>query len=153
MDERLRKFALVAEIVGGIAVLITLIVLVLEISQSTRAMRAQTAQDVWTQLIQFGDYISSDPGRVEVFSQLSPELENLDALGPSVYPVVRRLMYVYDNAYYQYQQGTLDDDVFSRYRFGIEDWVAREWFPQYWDAEERFFSRSYITHVEALMSQ
>lgn len=51
-NQQLQKWALIAEIIGGLAILATLVILVFEINASTQAMRAQTAQEIWNQLSQ-----------------------------------------------------------------------------------------------------
>ena len=41
---KLEKWALIAEIVGGVAIVVTLIALIVELRGNTGAIRAQTAQ-------------------------------------------------------------------------------------------------------------
>lgn len=152
MNNKLKNIAMIAEIVGGLAVLVTLIILVFQISQSTRAMRAQTAQNTLIQLMNYSDYLfAGPPDRLDVFQQLTPELEDITTIDSSAFPIFRRLMYVYDNAYYQFQQGTLDDDVFSRYRRGIDDFSNRRWFPGYWEIDKRSFTDSFQLYVENII--
>ncbi|NKB33145.1 MAG: hypothetical protein GKR91_08610 [Pseudomonadales bacterium] len=48
--EKLKQFALISEIVGGIAVLVTLVFLILQISENTNAIRLQTLGDARARL-------------------------------------------------------------------------------------------------------
>ncbi len=117
-NEKLQRFALIAEIIGGTAVLVTLGVLVFEIRGNTEAVRTATydalAADIadW-RLNQVSDnelaetnFILSTEGR----SALTPRQSLLNATNTIV------LYQHYERAYIQWQAGNLDDSDWERFR-------------------------------------
>ena len=154
IQNRLKIYAVVAEIIGGVAVLVTLVFLVLEIRESTRATRAQTAQALWDQMIELSVTIGEDERARNIWFNLMESglssFEGVDRQGAM--NIFTRNMYIYDNAVYQFNQGTLDEDVFSRYRAAILDRVNRDWFPGYWKESELLFSLSFRKYIDELLA-
>ena len=154
-SEQLQKWALIAEIAGGIAIFVSLMFLVSEVNQNTRAIKAQTAQSAQQQLIDLSDFMMADPARREAsrilnrsgWSELDPDQRQLANIS------TRRRMYVYDNAYYQYLQGTLEEAMFTRYRRSVEGLVRRPWFKEYWDGDSGVFSVPFFDYVNSLIEQ
>jgi len=154
-SEQLQKWALIAEIAGGIAIFVSLMFLVSEVNQNTRAIKAQTAQSAQQQLIDLSDFMFADPARREAsrilnqsgWSELDPDQRDLANIS------TRRRMYVYDNAYYQYLQGTLEEAMFTRYRRSVEGLVRRSWFKEYWDGDSGVFSVPFVDYVNSLIEQ
>jgi hypothetical protein len=162
---KLQYWSVFAEIVGSLAVVVSLVFLVIEIDQgtrstteNTRAIRAQTAQAALQQLLDFQNFVAEERRRGEMINRiLNPEFSSFSTLTSEerrlAVNVTRRNLYVYDNAYYQYLQGTLDDSVFSRYRRAIEGRASRAWFKEYWDQEAFQFSDAFIDYVSELLGE
>ena len=69
---------------------------------------------------------------------------NLDGLNK-----VLSLVANYDSAYYQYQKGALDKEVFERGRDGVIFQVNNPSFREYWGLSRQLFANSF----EALVDQ
>ena len=151
--ERLQKWALTAEIVGGAAVLITLIFLIFQISESVRATRAQTAQSLFDQLQNTTASISSSPELQREWVEFNQNgFTNLDfEQRARVTATLTRLLFVYDNAYYQYQQDTLDDIVFDRFRRNVLERTTRDYFPRYWEARKNAFTKPFQEWIDGFL--
>lgn len=59
-NEQLQRWALIAEILGSVAILITLVFLILQINVGVKATRAQTTQALFSQLQDAGQPISEN---------------------------------------------------------------------------------------------
>jgi len=153
MKARLQEYALIAEIIGGLAVILTLLALLLELGANTRATQAQTAQGVWNNLLQANFEIVRDESQQELFrGALFTQLEGINSIeNRTARNIFERYMLIYDNAYYQYRQGTLDEDVFSRFRAPIERRVRLKGFPEYWEARKDGFSLSFREYIDELL--
>ncbi len=116
--EKLQDFALVAEIVAGISIIVTLAFLALEMRSNTDAIRAQTYHELMAQLNEWRTLIVTDQGLSVLTDQLTSEgWENLESSDE------RRLWYremvlwgIYESAYYANERGVL----------GVEEWTRFE---------------------------
>ena len=154
-NERLQKWALITEIGGGFAILITLIAVLIELDANTKATQAQTAQELWNQLLQ-ATTISDALGAKEqvelTLEYLNSGFEGMEFIeGIMAESQFERVMQVYDNAYYQYARGILDEDVFARFRDPIMDRVQRPWFEDYWERKSNRYSLSFREYIDELL--
>ena len=109
--KKLQEYALYAEVVGGIAVLITLIFLVLETRENTNAIQAQTYQSLTSELndIRIGMIDSSIP-KIYIkyaksgFSELTP----VEAL--QMYTLSQATWGVYESAFFAMERGVLPSE-------------------------------------------
>jgi hypothetical protein len=117
MNERnLRNTALIAEIIGGIAIVVTLIFLVSETLKNTNAIQAQTYQNLTSQLSEFRrDQRASD--MPEIFEKFRVDgLESLSAKERfKFFSLVGALWGIYESAYYARERGVLGDDEWTRF--------------------------------------
>jgi len=135
-----------------LGVIIGIFFIGIEISQGTRATRAQTAQGVWDQLNQFAVTIASSERDRNVFNQfLRSGYEGLsgDERGAAS-RLFRQNLSIYDNAYYQFQQGSLDDDAYSRYRRVLESRIELPGFERFWEGQAYMFTDSFQSYINSM---
>jgi len=138
MKLKLSEWASIAEIVSGLAVVITLIVLVLGIRENTEVTRASAFDRNMESVNQFRMEIAKDPELTRLwYSQfnLPGLLEGGDAQSQTAEG--RRVMLaqvfwgILEKTYYAYQYGLIGDDEWVRFGVGIcaartgpewEDW-------------------------------
>ena len=113
---QLRKMALAAEIIGGAAVVITLIFLVLETRDNTRAIQAQTYLTLTSEVNRIREGLfDSEVALIFALSvrdQAIPE-EPGDAM--AYQQIFESAFGVYEAAYYAWQKGVLGDAEWSRF--------------------------------------
>ena len=114
---KLEKWALIAEVISGVAVVVTLIFLILGINENTRATYAGTYQLLLSEIndislvVQQNDALSIARSRFE-----ETGWEGLDELDTfRVRNAERSNFRVYESAYYAYGHGTLDDAEWGRF--------------------------------------
>lgn len=105
---KLERYALIAEIVSGFAIVATLVVLVFELRSNTAAIRAATYRDVVESITTTVQASGVDPDVARVYYSgiAGAELDELDAnrFDALVIANMRR----FENAYYQYATGGIE---------------------------------------------
>ena len=115
--QKLQDFALVAEIVAGISIIITLAFLAFQMRSNTDAIRAQTYTDLMTQINDWRTLTVSD----ESLSVLQDKRRSGGWAALSSIEE-RRIWYreivlwgVYESAFYAKERGILGDDEWTRF--------------------------------------
>jgi hypothetical protein len=114
--KRLKKLALAAEIVGGAAVIITLIFLAVETRENTRAVQAQSYLALTSDLNRIRENLFDK----DVASILAVALRDKAAPASPGDALVYRQIFeaafsIYESAYYARQKGVLDGSEWSRF--------------------------------------
>lgn len=120
------------ELVGGIAVIGTLIYLAMQVRQHTRAIHSSTFQTTTDALNRINLAIASDPDLVRVVSSRPQSLGELTPEDRYRYSyVLLSLFRVRETAYYQQHAGTTAKQSWVReeitMRNNLESPAAREW--------------------------
>lgn len=120
MKEKLQEYALIAEVIGGIAVIVTLVFLVMETRENTNAIQAQTYQSLTSEL-----NASRRSERVTHILQLRGKLANSGMESLSELEWTELMFWheskwgVYESAFYAYRRGILGDDEWMRFESAI----------------------------------
>ena len=117
MKEKLQEYALIAEIIGGFAIVISLVFVGFQIQQGTEetaintaAIRTSAYQDLTAQMLDIYSSVSTSPQLAELFYKAN--------CGQALTPVEEVQMRTYgiqtirhgDMAYQMYEQGLIDQD-------------------------------------------
>lgn len=149
----LSELAAIGELLGGIAVVASLVYLAVQIRQNTRTVRATTLHhntDLWSSL----------------FLRLAePELAKAYVAGMAANPEIRPLHYsqfffvcramflAFENQYYQRRQGMLDPEAYDAYQRSIStQFLAFRGFRVWWHQSRYVFSPAFIDHVDAMIA-
>ena len=117
-NEELKKWALIAEIVGGIAVLFSLVILIVEVRNNTQAVRIAAYDSLVADISQW----RIDNARDEVVSEIDFIIatDGRDALTPRQTAIRNNLVIgifqMYERAFIQWESGNLDDASWERFR-------------------------------------
>jgi hypothetical protein len=107
------------ELAGAGAVLVGLIFVGLELRQNTAAVEASTLQNLTDASTEFVTNIGSDPNLTRIWITSSSDREKLtETEYAQLHLLIRGQWFRFQNAYLQWQRGTLSD----------EDWVLYEGF-------------------------
>jgi len=150
----LTQLANVGELVGGIAVVASLIYLALQIRQNTKSVRSATLHhntDLWTSIF---------------FRLAEPELARAYVAGMSGQPdikpfhftqfffICRAMFLAFENQYYQKRQGVLDVDTYAGYERSIAtQFVAFRGFRSWWRQNRSVFSPAFVEHIDSLIAK
>ena len=118
--ERLQTWALAAEIIGGIAVVVTLIFLVLETRENTNAIQTQTYQSLTSEL-NIVRRTMATPVMADMMVTLATS--GLDALSENeqfIYVMSTGAKWgVYESAFYAHERGVLGESEWLRFMAAI----------------------------------
>jgi len=150
----LLEWGALGELIGGIAIIGSLIYVGIQIRQNTRAVRGSTLQmntDFWGTL----------------FLRLAePEMSQAYAAGMAGQPDIRpahytqffficRAMFLgFENQYYQFRQGVLDHAIYLGYERSIQTQLLV--FPGFrvcWQQNRAVFSPAFVAHVDSMIER
>lgn len=146
----MQVFELIANTIGTVAVLLTVVYLALQIKRSTAATYSQTYQNATQALGEMAAICGESKEKAQLFSVGMTEPKKLDEaeylqfayLGVSLF---RR----YENVFFQYKQGMIDDDFWLGHRDNLL-WFFHQAGTQIWWQERRSgFSRSFRDFLES----
>ena len=115
-NKELQKWALGAEIIGGIAVTVTLIILIIEVRENTSVMRMAAYQDEIDRSNEWRYNVTADPDQRYVYQQWT--LDNTEALDPAqeftLRMILNSLFSQRESAYFARKNGFLGDSEWQR---------------------------------------
>ena len=135
----------IAEIVGAIGVIASLIYLAVQIRQSTKVSRAEMTKDL---------YLASrtaimDIASSESLARISAEIREFESVD-----LMRRNMFyqsffrLYELQYNLKTQGLLDDDIARSYALIIQMWARTIYFEEYWARHRGEFNEAFASYVD-----
>jgi hypothetical protein len=150
---RLKDVASIAEVIGAIAIFISLIYVGIQVNDSTRAVRSATANELAASLSALYAEVGIDPKASQVMLDgfANPELLSREETAQFVY-MVHGLFLQYQAAYYLSQEGTLDEELresVTNTLLGLRDLPGLLF---YWGQRRDLFKPSFREHVDSLLS-
>ena len=143
MNQKLSDWASIAEIVSGIAIVVTLVFLLLGLRENTEVTRAATYERSVESLNQWRFEMARNPELSRVF--IAGSEDRLETWRQGLMLVA--LFGIYDKIYHSYQYGTLGLTEWNR----IEAEICRNrgfWEDERWEEIEVFLSAEFVSHVE-----
>ena len=144
-----KNWAQITEMIGIIAVVISLAFVGLELAQNTEALRSQTVQSVMMDLRTQLDF-SETHARI---SQTLPE-DRTPAEKLMRQQYFWRAMRSYENQWYQHSQGYLDEDLFKGYlqHMRLTLGLRNEGYLEVWSSrKEDFFHPGFVEFVDRFL--
>jgi len=143
--EKLQKWALFAEILGGAAIVITLALLVFELQRNTvaidRATHSEITQSIieWRRDFALNAEVRETMRRVRASQELSPDqLAILGGLGRNLYTNLER-------AFWASEYGQIGDSEWARFESSICNNVPILWD----DSVPQYYTREFVEYVRA----
>jgi GMP synthase PP-ATPase subunit len=153
LKPRLKDVASIAEVIGAIAIIISLVYVGIQVDDSTRAVRSATANETATAISAWYAEVGIDANATQVFLDgiADPESLSREETGQFIY-MMHGLMLQYQAAYYLSQEGTLDEELresVTNTILGIRDQPGIH---LYWRQRGKLFKPSFREHVDGLLS-
>ena len=151
-SEELQKWALTAEIIGGLAIVITLIFLVFETRQNTRATEAQTRDAMTERLNALQIAIGSNEFTALAFNKGLRGEELTPAEASAFNMLIQANLRMWENEWYQYQAGLFSEDEFEPRLIRWERSMGSCSYQRPWD-NGIMFSPSFRNVINSLIEQ
>lgn len=146
--------AAISETIGAIAVVVTLIYLAIQIRQNTKSIRGSTLQAntaVWSAM--FCSMANEDIAIAYALG--SAGKAEIKTVQYTQFFLVCRAMFVsFENQYYQYRQGLLDESTYQGYQRSISaQLLAFPGFRIWWQQNRDVFSQEFVAYVDELVEE
>ena len=143
----------VAEVIGVIAVVVSLVYLSVQIRQNTKVAKAATRQAIAESTEKLGDDLINNSDMAEIFvrhmsgGELSP-VENL-RLQARCY----RDMQHWENIHYQFNQGLVSQDQWRGFQKNLVTLLAIDAYREYWEHESTHYSDAFQAEIASILDQ
>jgi hypothetical protein len=141
----------IAEVVGVIAIVVSLIYVSIQIKQNTKVARAATRQAISESTENLGVDLIGNGEIAEIFvkhlsgKELSP-VENL-RLQARCY----RDMQHWENIHYQFNEGLVSEDQWDGFRKNLISLLAIDAYREYWEHESFHYSDAFQAEISAIL--
>lgn len=138
----------IGEIIGAVAVVVSIIYLAAQIRQNTKTVAANTFQSVSGVASSQSLRLAESPHIARLLvkiiiggEELTPE-ENMEAQ-----LVFRAIFRNYENYYYQYTRGNFEEEVWEGYRKTMSEQLAMKFGRLWWTNHQSAFGKSFVDFV------
>lgn len=150
----LEQFGIIADIVGAIAIIVTLIYLSIQIKDSARASRSAAVTDATTAMQAFYQELGSNPATSKLFLVGLTEPDTLSAEEQFQYLMMMHSCFLgFQRSYFLAREGTLD--VALRDSIGTAMHAVNQ-LPGmylYWRQRKGYFQPEFVQWVEGLLAR
>ena len=134
----------IGDFVGSIAVLISLVYLAVQVKGNTEAARTSTYQAIVSEFGALNRALAGTPGLSVLFVNA---LEDFESLSADDKARMSQLFFVcfhnFENMYYQYRKGYLEDDVWTGWKRLMLTYHSRPGFQTWWTLRSDVFSSTF----------
>ncbi len=149
----LETIQIASDLIGTTAVALTVVYLAIQVRASTRATYSQTYQ---TAVAALGDMAaivgeSKEKSRMYADGMADPDKLNPDEYLQFAYLGIS-LFRKYENAYFQYRSGMIDDEFWDGHRDNLLWFFHRPGTQRWWKERRLGFSKSFREYLESTTS-
>ena len=144
----------IGEFVGAVGVVISLLYLAIQIRGNTRTTRAEIFQGLTLAVTGAIQETGRSPQATHVFLTGQRDLDALtDEEQGQFRLLINGVFMRFENAHYQYRRGTLEDELWDRYRALISSYLSRPGVRKWWKSGSRNFSAPFKSLIAELLSE
>jgi hypothetical protein len=153
MEYNLENIALIIEIIGGIAIIISLLFVGIQLKESAKATRSATAATTVSELTTWYSNLGNSEQGSFVFWHF---MTNPDSLKPEhrfqAIVNIHGIMLTWQNSFYLVKEGTLDKRVQESLLEIINGVKNNPGFRIYWQSRKATFLKEFQEYVEGLIA-
>lgn len=140
----------VGEILGAMAVVVTLFYLARQIRQNTIVTRAETTKDLYLASVQSIMELAGNDELAKTWTDIRrfPDIDTSRR-----WALFQSFFRLYELQHNFYRQGLLDDEIADSYARVIQMFGASRHFPEYWDNARKTFHPEFAIYVDDLLQQ
>lgn len=140
----------ISNLVASIAVTVSVIYLAMQIQRSTKATHSQTYQFATQALGEMAAIVGDSKDRARIFTvgMATPEQLDHDEFNQFAYLGIS-LFRRYENVFFQYQSGMIDQDFWAGHRDNLLWFYHRPGTQRWWQERRLGFSKRFRTFLES----
>jgi hypothetical protein len=135
----------IAEIIGAVGVIASLLYLAVQIRQSTKVSRAETTKDLYLASRDAILQIASNDELAKIWTDIR-NFESEDIARR--YAFYQSFFRLYELQYHLAEQDLLDNDIAQSYTLIIRMFARTEFFAEYWSKARGEFNEKFVHYVE-----
>ena len=145
----LDQLANIGEIIGSIAVIISIIYLAIQIRTNTEAERTSTYQAVVSDFGALNNTMASTPELSHLYVQATENYHQLSADEKArISQIFFQCFHYFENMFYQNQKGYLDEEVWIGWKRLMLTYYSRPGFQTWWEHRRDVYSESFALFLE-----
>ena len=152
MKFKLKKLALVAEILGGIAILITLLFVGIQFKENAKATKSANASSTIAALANWYVEMGNNSESSDLFYNF---MADPDVLTPQqrfqAIMNAHGAFIIFQNSYYLVKEGTLDSETQNSLTSVVLGVVDQPGFTLYWEQRESFFFKEFREFIDDII--
>lgn len=153
MKERLQEYALVAEIVGAIAVVISLIYVGVGVRQNTDAIQVANHQALVAMDMEKNSWIR-DPKFAAIFESARLDMEGLSpAELLQVSTFLADTFNAWEFAFITHNNGAMDDNIWNGWNGFYRSEFATEAYQYFWREQGFGFSPAFVSYLDSILAE
>jgi len=145
----------IAEALGALGVILTLLYLVTQIKQNTKALKVATYSTNRKSLNETSHLVASNNDVLRVMhlalhnreSEFSEEDETRFSF------FVTSMLRTWEESYFLKNENLIDDQAWNRIETSLKRVVSLNYFKRYWQSQEFSFDERFTVYVDALMEE
>ena len=138
----------VAELLGALGVIASLVYLAVQIRQNTTAIRSSTYQALTDSSMNFSALVTGDPSLTLLFDLGMSDFSALDHDAQVRFGVVMQsYVRMLENCFHQHRDGMLDEERWARPSHTLKNATTRPGFVQWWQSPRTPFSPAFEAYV------
>lgn len=144
----LQDWGALGELIGGVAIIVSLVYVGLQIKQSTAAARAATSQAFSAQYSEQMFHISRGDNR-DVFWRGLTGLQNLQGSEIVAFMcILGSIVRMWESFYLQMQEGTFEPRIFESWMTQLTDLFGQPGVQEYWAMRAHQFTPEFVEFLE-----
>ena len=152
MKSNLKKVAITLEIIGGIAIIISLIFVGVQLRESSKATRSATAASTVSEVTSFYSNLGNSEQGSHIFFEFMMQPDSLSTKERfQAMMNIHGVMLTIQNSYYLVDEGTLDDKIKESLVASIYAVKDNPGFKVYWNARKELFFDDFQSYVEEII--
>ena len=144
----------IGEIVGAIAVVVTIGYLAVQIRQNTRSVRAATHHSAMRGASDTQNIFAQSEDLAQIYYRGMQDYERLTAEERIRFDgAVRSMFMYYEDTFFQFQHSTIDHHLWEARKSGMMTHLGRPGIASWWKRASRHFSEPFVSFTEQLLQE
>ena len=148
----LEQASYLAEIIGVVTVVASIVYLAIQVKQNGRSLRVQTVHDISSQFKEAQSSIAHDKELADIYHRGVFNFDQLDALEQLRFNLhVASLVRVFDELLFQYNEGALEESQWIGFKTILEDVFRYPGYQSVWNIRRQQYSKIFQQYVNKLI--
>ncbi len=150
----LLEWGALGELIGGVAIIASLIYVGRQVKENTTATKSAAAQAMADTMNGYVGLINASSNLSDILHRGATGLDNLQGGEVIQFGAFHDQMFICsESLYYQWSDGVLDEHLWNTYRHAIVDILMQKGSQDWWENRRHWFGTQFAAAVEELCSE